>query len=491
MLRRKTQAKSVVGIHIGGQSVNLAILATDEQGHRSLTLDSVEVFSGVEQLESVEAAFRELNGRHGLRRWPLTVVLDGDYCVTRVATGTPQEVEENLQRLATRVPRYLSLGPGEKITGGYRYTINNKSEYAVNGVANRRVIEALQHSMRTCGLSPASIEPSMVAVARAMESMSNVPDLVLLADGSGTQWDVGIVQAGRLLLDYRPSAARESDRFGEILCGHMSRLHRFCQRHRHLGNNELRNIYVYGPAEKAITTARTIQAKSGMDVHVLTAEQLIPGCNFPDDVNDGCWVGAVAAAMTMELVTDKLQVADLLSSVRTVGQKSLSHHLFWTVAPVLAASIILCAMYWTVEGQRSIKPSLVRHSETIGEELSKLRAAAKDAVSCQTKLNVFQAIAAKIRQHEFSTLLINQIPQSLPDATKLKRVQLSIDGTIRISGTALNEAIVFDVMSGLRRLPDVADVQLEGTTPNGEIGNTEVDFALVIKMTPLSPKDQV
>ncbi len=481
MLKRKRREQRVCGVHIGGETVRLAILTTDEQGIRSLTLDAVDVSSGTDHLESIEAAFKLLSERHAIRRWPLAVVLDGDYCVTRVTTGTPQEVERNLQRLAMRIPRYLSLGPGEKITGGYRHLINNKNEYAVTGVANRRVIESLQQSLRECGLTPTSIEPAMVAVARLLPKVVSNDSPLLLADGSGTQWDVGIVQAGRLLLDYRPSAARESERFGETLCGHMSRLHRFCQRHRHLSGSGLGEVYIYGPANKVRTTAKTFENQSALTIQLLTVEALLPGWQLPDDAFDSCWVGAVAAARTFDSSNVELQVADLLTSVRVAKQKSFGHHLLWTVSPVLSVAAIILGLFFGVERYRDLENDFSKVSGTLRGELVNFRARSIAVNEFEERLKVFKAIDGKLERGEYASLLLSQIPQCLPDATKLTRIQLSIDGTIRITGTTLSESIIFDVTSGLRNLPGIADVQLEGTNPRGDVGDPEVDFAIVIR----------
>lgn len=482
MFERKNKDKLACGLHIGGQSIRLAMIRTDAQGNRSLTLDVEDFSIGASYLESMGDALRELTVRNGLDRYPVAVILDGDYCVTRVSTGTPKEVDQDQKRLATRVPRYLSLGPGEKITGGYRESISNTYDYAVTGVANQRVIESLQVCLRNCGLWATSIEPSMVAVARNMQAsmQSNCP--VLLADGSGTQWDVGIVQDGRLLLDYRPSAARESDRFGQTLCGHMSRLHRFCQRHRHLGDNRLSEVFIHGPSEKAEATARVIESLSEIQARILTADLLIDNCELPEDAKSSCWVGAVAAALTSECSESLVLSADLLESIRTVRQKPLAYHVLWTVIPMVSAAALLFTLFGLVWQTRGKEQDIIAETVRLQDELGELQLVIEENRTNKDKLKVFRSLETKIHRREYANLLVDRIPKCLPNATKLKRIQLSVDGTIRISGTALNESIIFDVTAGLRKLPGVSDVQLEGTSPSGDMGETEIDFSLIIRM---------
>ncbi|MGI9473204.1 MAG: hypothetical protein ACR2NZ_16805 [Rubripirellula sp.] len=72
-----------------------------------------------------------------MRRQPVAVSLDGDFCVTRVTKGTSDEVDVELSMQSDRVPRYLQLGLGEKVTGSVRKKIAPTVEYAVTGVVNR------------------------------------------------------------------------------------------------------------------------------------------------------------------------------------------------------------------------------------------------------------------------------------------------------------------------------------------------------------------
>ena len=233
-------------MHIGAHEVRMAKIERAADGSERLVLDrAVAVDRRSRGFEWLSEAVEQLVARHHLRRIDLAVTFDGDYCVTRVTTGTPEEVDRGLQMLNTRVPRYLSLGPGEKITGGYRISLNKQRDYAVTGVANRRLVEGLQQILAENDLRPRSLEPTLVAVARIMRHLPGMDAPVLLVDGSGTQWDVGIAHEGRLLLDYRPSGARQSDRFSSILAGHMARLHRFCERHRQMARSEFaRPLYL-------------------------------------------------------------------------------------------------------------------------------------------------------------------------------------------------------------------------------------------------------
>ena len=83
-----------------------------------------------------------------MRRQQVAVSLDGDFCVTRVTMGTAEEVDRELEMLADRIPRYLQLGPGEKVTGRSRIKIEGNIEYSVTGVVNRSLIQLLYETLR-------------------------------------------------------------------------------------------------------------------------------------------------------------------------------------------------------------------------------------------------------------------------------------------------------------------------------------------------------
>ena len=69
------------------------------------------------QLE-LSAALKKLASACKLHGAPLYVALNGDYCVTRVATGPNERVRHELAELEQRSSLYLSLGHGRKAVGG-------------------------------------------------------------------------------------------------------------------------------------------------------------------------------------------------------------------------------------------------------------------------------------------------------------------------------------------------------------------------------------
>lgn len=413
-------------------------------------------------------------------------MLDGDFCVTRVTLGTPSEVEKNLAMLATRVPRYLSLGPGEKITGGYRLQINRKTEYAVTSVANRRVIETLHHCAYKSDLEFASIEPTMVAVARVLGRFIPSPAPILLADGSGSQWDVGIVDQGHLLLDYRPSATRENEGLTETLRQHMPRLHRFCQRHLHLEDSKLEELYLYGPPQKVASasagvTQDTQRDSIGIRARAIDCSQwLPPDIQIPDGANDPNWMGAVAAACTCEGLADVPVLADLQSSVRMRRHRSASQQVLRALAPVIAAASLLMPLHWYTRYTSNERAALHTELANLQETWEQWNTLSRTLRTDSTILDAYEIAEAKLHARAEMQHVLEWIPQCLPDSARLLRLQLNPDGTVQITGTAISESTIYAFSEHLREIPGVIDVQLQGTTPGGSL-RSQTKFGLLIR----------
>ena len=194
-------------------------------------------------------ALQTLVERHAMQRHPVAVSLDGDFCVTRVTIGATSEVDHELAQLADRIPRYLQLGPGEKVTGCTRRRIDASTDYAVTGVVNRSLIQLIYDALRSADIEVAWVEPSLVGIARLIGESDLWGDQpIMIADGTGKQWDVGIASAGRLLLDYRPASADSEQGLRDALDGHISRLKRFCHRHLKGVSGELTELLICGDA---------------------------------------------------------------------------------------------------------------------------------------------------------------------------------------------------------------------------------------------------
>ncbi len=141
------------GLRIENHLMQLAVATRMSDGHYQLEVDQIECSESIGWLTPAGTslftdALETLIDRHQMSDNRVAVSLDGHFCVTRVAMGTGQEVDNELQMQAARVPRYLQLGPGEKVTGCSRQRLADNTEYAITGVVNRSMIQLLYDALR-------------------------------------------------------------------------------------------------------------------------------------------------------------------------------------------------------------------------------------------------------------------------------------------------------------------------------------------------------
>lgn len=431
-------------------------------------------------------ALAALVERHDMRRQRVAVSLDGDFCVTRVTMGTSDEVDRELATLADRVPRYLQLGPGEKVTGGSRIRIAPGIDYAVTGVVNRSIIQIVYDALRTADVDVPWVEPSLVGLARLVGE-ANIGDdhPVMIADGTGRLWDVGIICAGRLLLDYRPATATNAEGLREALDGHISRLRRFCSRHRGIVSGELTELLLCGSGEKIGRAVTLFGDSTGIESTVLQVPALDNLYEIePSDRESHC-VPAVATVLPLLLGVEEGDVADLLGEVRRAPDLPWHKRMLICGWPAAAAAIILSISYAMVSGER-------REAERFAVQRTQMETAFDATQARFTELSAARELVGYLRDIRVKTkeidwdVLLGRITQSLPDAGKLNEFAIESEGVVRLDGSVIDEAVVYELVENLRLLPGVSQVALKGTSPEEENGGTRFLIRLTTITAPMT-----
>lgn len=324
------QLKLVVAEPVSGGRYRVRTDTIESDSHDFLTGDPSRLFD----------ALQTLGERNHVRRHPIAVSLDGDHCVTRIETGNTTEVARQARSLQGRVQRYLSLGTGPKVTGRHEENIDLQTCYAATSVANRNVIRRLHDTFTLLDWVVSFVEPSLISLARLIGRDADQGQRpLLIADGTGSRWDVGIVAGGRLLLDYRPAEADSVEGLHSALRAHHIRLQRFCRRRKGLAEGSLTDIRVCGNRE---TMNEAISALQPLDR--FRTEALTIGRDDPlwDDrtVADN---DTVAAATVLPAILERSSeaVPDLLSEVRGRPRRRKLRRAIalWTPPAVSAATM--------------------------------------------------------------------------------------------------------------------------------------------------------
>jgi hypothetical protein len=490
IFRRSTIAAAnqpVFGLQIEDMTLQLVIASVLPDGRYSLAFEKVDCPSELGYLSeagiaSLVETLRRWCETYQINRGRIAVSLDGDFCVTRVIAGSADEVQRELGMLAHRVPRYLQLGAGKKVTGGMQTELEPGIFYAATGVVNREVIELLYSALCEFDLDIAWVEPSLNSLARLIGLDPRYQDQpVLIADGTGRRWDVGIANGGRLLLDYRPPNSDTIDGLFGALDGHLQRLRRFCQRHRKLTSGNIENLLVCGKDGYVEEAIAKLARLDGIRTVELTVPDLTALVEFKAEVQDDK-VFAIAAVLPLLMKIPSDQVPDLLHQVRRAPKATKFERLMSVGIPIAAASLMLMvALAWR------------------GIESHRYQAAASSRDTLESELSVTQVQFAKLasqRRHSLNLDRIamwtqtrpwdqvsTQLTQCLSPSTKFNSWVASEGNRVVIQGETTEDASLYDLISALRRVPDVTEVALKGTTPmEGSIGSR---FVLEIGMQSL------
>ncbi len=472
------------GLRIESHLLQVAIATPLQDGRYRLEIDEIECKSSAGWLNAagaplLEEALATLADRHEMRRQQVAVSLDGDFCVTRVTMGTTEEVDRELAMLADRVPRYLQLGPGEKVTGGSRSKIAPAVDYSVTGVVNRSLIQLIYDALRSTDIDVAWVEPSLVSVARLIgESKIAGDQPLMIADGTGKQWDVGIACSGRLLLDYRPASATSEEALRDALDGHISRLKRFCQRHRRIATGELNRLLICGSSEKSKRAVEVLGDSLGVQPEVLQVPDLADLYEIDDQERQSPSVPAVATVLGLLINVPHSDVPDLLDEVRRAPELPWATKLFQTCWPVLAASLILCISYGLVSTQRLRMAGTAAGRAELQSQIDTAQVKFEHLSQKRELVSHLSQIERQSSEPDWD-LMFGRITQSLPDMARLNEYRVESKGHIVLDGAVLDESFVYEFVNDLRRLPGVSQVALKGTSPDEAFRGTR----FVVRLT--------
>ncbi len=476
------------GLRIESHLLQVAIATPLPDGRYRLEIDDIECSSSGGWLNAagislLEAALATLAERHQMCRQQVAVSLDGDFCVTRVTMGTTAEVDRELEMLADRVPRYLQLGPGEKVTGGSRCKIAPNVDYSVTGVVNRSLIQLIYDALRSTDIDVTWVEPSLVSVARLVGRAKIAGDQpLMIADGTGKQWDVGIACSGRLLLDYRPASATNEEAFRDALDGHISRLKRFCHRHRGIATGELNRLLICGSTEKSNRAVEVLGDSLGIQPEVLHVPDLADLYEIDDQDRQSPSVPAVATVLGLLINVQHSEVPDLLDEVRRAPELRWTTKLVQTCWPILAACLILCISYGLVSTQRLRMAGTAEGRAECQSQIDTTQVKFADLSQKRELVKHLSQIERQSREPDWD-LMLSRVTQTLPNMARLNEYRVESQGHIVLDGAVLEETFVYDFVNDLRRLPDVSQVALKGTSP----GKASHGTRFVIRMTTALP----
>lgn len=473
----------VFGLRIAENLLQLAVATPDSSGVFDLQIDEIAAESPSgwftdEGAQNLRQALQLLSARWEMRRKPVAVSLDGNFCVTRIAMGQPNRVDEDVRTVNNRVQRYLSLGPGEKIVGRSREQLAPGVDYAVTAVVNRALIQEAYEALRSANLNISWVEPSLVSIARLLGRSGNGDEPpVLIADCSGGQWDIGIAHQGRLLLDYRPAAARSALGLREALLGHVERLRRFCDRHRAVAAGDLHDLLLCGSASTVQEAQHAFENQTTLCARVMEVPPAPDLYRLPPDDMQVDRTAAVAAVLPLLDKTCEASIPDMLVGVRRESELSRTSQWLRLAAPILLAAAILLPLWTLTAREREQLEIMNGMTYDIEDQLAEAQSRFQSLVAQRTFANHLKQIENTTCEPAWDELFTH-VARCLPPEAKLNELRWQSGHELVLDGTLNDETMIFDIIGYLRRLPDIREVALQGTSSDGASGQTRFEIRL-------------
>lgn len=423
----------------------------------------------------LSSALQKFAREENLQGQSVSVVLEGEFCITRHVRGSEQAVEDSLSDLETRSARYLLLGQGTKVAARLIQQSEDQPGQGLLTVANIKTINALVAAASSAGLEITSVGSSLVMVAQLMERLyeDSSGGLVVRPREGGA--DLAIVDHGQLLLDARPPKKMDNDELSDYIGGRFALLERYFARYALTESRDLQRIFVLGDSQTVDLFTQKFSCR-GLLVDSLDRRMAEMPWAPKAASNLFHYSGAIAAVFGELTTSEPLQGPDLLSALDKRSEQSIRLCLFKTLWP-LAAAVLLCIGFHTMQSQEQSKAMLFADDICEFEEYETQKWDREDELDALTReIEYLTNIQGQLVESNFDSLLTT-IAGCLPMESELASISVLGDGKIWLNGHSGSEDSVYEFVENLKRLPVFRDVALSGTRSErtSEIPNVEFD----------------
>ena len=479
-----------LALELSFSHLNVAIAQERPDGEVEVTTRSIPWRDKATSLQEGDGpaefsqTLRDLVGEYKLQGAELRVALNGDFCVTRVVTGTNEKVASELDNLENRSNLYLSLGHGPKALGASVRDIDARHQHALLTVVNQNLLDILVNVAAECGLRIELVESSLVALARLVGHVTaddDKPKLIVNLGERGVE--VGIARSGQLLLDYRPPAQAIHERLAQLIASHLVRLQRYCDRHVGLTTTQLEAAFLCGHSEGVAVLAAGFARQQTEAIQVVAPDFSRLPLTFTDETPGPEMLGALGTLLADIARDGDAKTPNLMERVQAAQVEPLwpaVKRTMWPIAAVVASAALLVAASWARDWQAS---RIHAEHEQLREQQRELGQQALQRAQNGAKLTALSRIKARLTNPRFDELAA-RIAQCLPDDVWLEGVTVDRDGQMVLAGASLSQDGAFEFERWLQQLPLVERVSLSGaeasqTAGRGSVVNFSVRCGIV------------
>lgn len=432
-------------------------------------------------LELTEA-FKSLVAEERLAGAKVRVALNGEFCVTRVVTGSTEDVRREFADLEERSLRYLTLGPGAKALAGCNHQLDARHQHALLAVANQRTLDVLMRIADTLGLQIESIEPSLIALSRVQAQLREPCEeaclLIQLDEGVA---ELGICHAGRLLLDYRPGGHTNAEKVADVVSQHLSRLQRYIQRYHSYLQAPLRHVFLAGDPDAVARAQQKFSRLPSFQVHVLEPVDIdMPWTHAADPPRTNL-SATLGTAMAVYSDSSKKHGPNLIETALAQLREPIRPILIRSLIPVAAVVLVAALLFFFQFRQARELAGLHAEIDELAPVCTHATELRLNLATAEVKLTQLRALDKQLPQLDWQQVF-NRLCQSMPDDVWLDRVSFHDAATASLVGASYTDSSVYDYVGYLKQVPDISEIALEGTGAGQSASGPTTNFTLQLTL---------
>jgi len=482
-------------VHLGLGS--LSFVRIEREGDRWCVADAGEIpWHSLDKSENnneqqLDGVIRQLATQQGVGREPIHVSLHSRYCVSRVVTGSRQQVEDQLEEISANSQHYLQFGLGEKLIGKSNIQISESQQYGQVAIIKRGLIETIEKAVHRASLSMTSVDGAMPNICRLVGYAGLDKQPLLVVWISKNSAEIGISYQGRLQLTYQLGGESTVDAVASTICTHLKRLRRFCDRYRAVDvSAELQHALIMAPDADAQLLREKLEGSAFdrvftlQDLPASRLQQHLPATPIAFSP------GAISAlgGLLVQLDKDVLPTTNLLDNYLYSKPRTWTNALFqdgWP--PMLTAAILLLvfsANFWLAQKLERFE------SETQAFEIDHVseRKSQMELELARQELRTLQELQQSIWQVPEKELF-SSVASCLSEDTRIEALTIDPQAKMVLKGTMLYGDQTYDLLKSLRTLPIVVEVALESVSRSSNIGQTGVNFEIHCQLIKERPED--
>lgn len=470
MKRQRTeQLQRSVAIEVTYASLHACISEQRPGGELQVSTESVTWRNASVSLDSdtglqeITAAFKQLASSLKLYNQTVQISLSGDFCVTRVVTGKSDQVRQQLHELEERSSSYFLLGHGPKTFGRCIREVDAKQQHALLSIVNQRVLTRVMDAASRAGMKVDVVEPSIVGSCRLLGYLGgDVDEPALVIQVGQRTVELGVCHRGQLLLDYRPSGHDAKTSVAEIVARHLGRLQRYCDRYVKFSSGHISRVYLIGENQTVLSLSERFKEQTELKATVLDREYCLQHSDLLIDAASPETMTAVGSCIRPRMSGPQQLTPNMLERVQLYSRDPLFPALARAFWPAAAALLIALGTWMVALYEYRDCCVLESQLEEFEPQLQQSHLLRLRLIDRRTRIEHLMAIDSALERTPWHSIT-RTIGQCLPNDVWLQSLIVDREKRITITGAALTEDGVFELVSHLRKFPTVDRVALQGT----------------------------